>query len=383
MASPKVDESALNLGQEVRAGAYPAKLNLQIHGLRGFSALAVFIFHIYGMSTLLHFWPAILAPASRFFDAGRHGVEIFFIISGYLITASLIRHQSATKFLIDRCIRIYPVFLAIHLLVFVVGPIIGYKWMAGISAVHWSEAFVSNALFLPGIFNLPIAQMNAWSLSYEAAFYLFSASVFVLAGITRRWVVAIGVAVVLIPFFARFPIATFFGVGVIIFFLVRGGRNVPTVFRVLAIPGIVATLALLTLAERRPALALVGLVPAFIFFWSIVDGKCLLSAFLRLRWLQYLGTISYSFYLWSPVVTYPLKMTISRVFHGKINDLTMLALFAIIGSALALGVSHLSYRYLEERCGRMLRSRLHRSGNIEARSRTASSSSSTANIATN
>jgi peptidoglycan/LPS O-acetylase OafA/YrhL len=352
----KPDEPALNTEREVHLGAYPTKLNRQIHGLRGFSALAVFVYHIYGMSTLLHFWPAVLLPASRFFDAGRHGVEIFFIISGYLITASLIRHQSAKKFLIDRCIRIYPVFLVIHLLVFGIGPVIGYKWMAGISAAHWLKAFVSNALFLPGIFALPIAQMNAWSLSYEAAFYLFSAGVFVAACITRRWLVATGIALALVPIFLFLPITIFFAVGATVFFVIRRGTlKLPAILRMLSIPGIVAVLVLLTFAGNHRAWIYAALVPAFIFFWSIVDGKCALSAVLRLRWMQYMGTISYSFYLWSPVVTYPVKLTISKVFHGALNDVAMVVLFASIGFAAALCVSHLSYRLLEEQCGRALR----------------------------
>jgi peptidoglycan/LPS O-acetylase OafA/YrhL len=375
------DQPDLTKDRESRHGAYPAKLNLQIHGLRGFSALSVFIYHIYGMSTLLHFWPAILEPAGQFFDAGRYGVEIFFMISGYLITASLIRHQSATKFLIDRCIRIYPVFLAIHLIVFSLGPVIGYKWMAGISAVDWLKAFISNFLFLPGmIANLPIAQMNAWSLSYEAAFYLFSAGVFVAASRRRRWFVTVAAATVAAPILFLRPIAAFFAAGVAVFFLVRNGSRLPSAFRALSIPALIATLTLLTLSEHHHALLLTALAPGFICFWSIVDGRCALSAVLRSRLLQYLGTISYSFYLWSPVVTYPTKLTISKVFHGRISDLTMLILFAAIGFATALCVSRFSYSLLEERCGRSLRQWMHQARPQPANSR---SSSSTVKIAAN
>src|ERR1700742_3543526 len=99
-------------------GAYPKNLNRQIHGLRGFSTLAVFVYHVYGMGTLWGFWPAALNPVAPFFAAGKHGVEIFFIISGYLITGSLIRHASAAKFLVDRAIRILPVLMTIQQIVF-------------------------------------------------------------------------------------------------------------------------------------------------------------------------------------------------------------------------------------------------------------------------
>jgi hypothetical protein len=173
-------------------GAYPKNLNRHIHGLRGFSTLAVFVYHVYGMGTLWNFWPASLDPVAPFFAAGKHGVEIFFIISGYLITGSLIRHQSAAKFLVDRAIRLYPVFMTIQLIVFGLGPVIHYKWLSGISPSGWAVAFVENGLFLPGIFDLPLAQLNAWSLSYEAAFYLLSAASYVLARhVGRRPVIAV------------------------------------------------------------------------------------------------------------------------------------------------------------------------------------------------
>src|SRR5665213_3449768 len=99
-----------------RQHVYPGTINPQIHGLRGLAALIVFVFHIYGIADEWHFWPASLADFGFVFRLGRHGVEIFFIISGCLITASLLRHQRAGRFLVDRCIRIYPVFLTIHLL---------------------------------------------------------------------------------------------------------------------------------------------------------------------------------------------------------------------------------------------------------------------------
>jgi peptidoglycan/LPS O-acetylase OafA/YrhL len=209
-------------------GAYPKNLNRQIHGLRGFSTLAVFVYHVHGMGTLWNFWPAALNPVVPFFAAGKHGVEIFFIISGYLITGSLIRHQSAAKFLVDRAIRLHPVFMTIQLIVFGLGAFIHYKWLVGISASGWAIAFVENGLLLPGLFDLPLAQLNAWSLSYEAAFYLTAAVCFVLVQRLGRWPVVAALAVLLgfvLPHYAR---AIFFLPGVAMFFLShRNTLNLP------------------------------------------------------------------------------------------------------------------------------------------------------------
>ena len=343
---------------EAGLGAYPKNLNRQIHGLRGFAALAVFVYHVYGMGRLWNFWPARLDPLAPVFEAGKHGVEIFFIISGYLITGSLIRHGSAAKFLIDRTIRIYPVFLTIQLIVFGLGPFIHYRWLADIGFGDWVIAFLENGLFLPGIFDLPLAQQNAWSLSFEAAFYLISAACFVLVRYVGRWPVIVGVALFLAYFLSIDGRAVYFLPGVATFFIVRHSDvRLPPWFRALSIPGLLLTLGIITLSETlKGPTVFFGAVPGLIFFLCVVEGRCLLSAILRAPALQYLGTISYSFYLWSPVVTYPMKLVIQRFLHGWVDDLINIGLFATVGFAASLVVARISYRLLEDGMGR----RLHR-----------------------
>src|SRR5579885_2972754 len=196
--------------EPARPQFYPRGLNLQVHGLRGLAALLVFVFHIYGMATLAGFWPAAAVESWGFMYFGRHAVELFFIISGYLIAGSVQRHGDARLFLIDRCIRIYPAFLAIHLIVFALGPPLHYKWMSGIAPAAWARAFVENALFLPGLFDLPLAQLNAWSLSYEAGFYLLCAAVWAVGrrlGRGAGWAVLVAATV---PLLCLYPKAAYF-----------------------------------------------------------------------------------------------------------------------------------------------------------------------------
>ena len=121
----------------------------------------------------------------------------------------------------------------------------------------------------------------------------------------------------------------------------------------MSLPALLATLAILTLAETRTGLIYLALMPAFIVFVCVVEGRCLLSAVLRTRGLQFLGTISYSFYLWSPVVTYPMKIVIERFLHGRLDDIANIVLFAIVGFIGSVAVSHASYRLLEDKTGAM------------------------------
>lgn len=81
--------------------------NKSINGLRGLCALFVFIVHAIGIaigSKLVAiqkvYWNKLDALAAT-------GVNIFFVISGYLILQSLVKHNNLSKFLENRFIRIY------------------------------------------------------------------------------------------------------------------------------------------------------------------------------------------------------------------------------------------------------------------------------------
>jgi peptidoglycan/LPS O-acetylase OafA/YrhL len=43
--------------------------------------------------------------------------------------------------------------------------------------------------------------------------------------------------------------------------------------------------------------------------------------------MQFFGTISYSFYLWHPIVTFPLKSAMTRILIGKLGEICYAAPF--------------------------------------------------------
>jgi peptidoglycan/LPS O-acetylase OafA/YrhL len=156
--------------------------NPSIHGLRGLAILMVFGLHVYGMAVSGGFASPFPdgSIALQLIEWGHRGVDLFFMISGYLIVAGLARHRNALHFLLQRVIRIYPAFLLPHTLIFVVSPMIGFRWVAELGAFEYAAHFLSNLLFLPGCFDLPIANPVAWTLSLEFAFYLLAAAAFAL-----------------------------------------------------------------------------------------------------------------------------------------------------------------------------------------------------------
>jgi peptidoglycan/LPS O-acetylase OafA/YrhL len=362
-----------------RNSAPASSFNPCIQGLRGLAALLVFVFHIYDMSRKQS---AISLPTwvQAFLSALPGGVDIFFMISGYLITGSLIRHANVRAFLVDRVARVYPVFLFIHLILFSLASVLRYKWMIGITPIAWMFHFFSNLFFLPGLLPLPLMQLNAWSLSYEAAFYLLSATIYWLWDRARGLAYLILAGVVPL-FLAHYPRAAFLLAGVAAYFLFN--RKAPTravwISR-LGVPGFAGFLFIMSFALTSPHIYLVWLaLPfGFCFFADAVQQIPPISNLLRTGLMQFFGTISYSFYLWHPVVTFPLKSAMARILIGKLGEppLTAMLVFGIIAFGLTVPVSWISWRILEKEGGRWIRSQstreLHPAGVAAPHAHTAS-----------
>ena len=79
----------------------------ELDGLRGIAALAVVAYH-FGYPAVQNY-PRI-APEPYSIPLGELGVQLFFIISGYVILLSAIKSGSALKFGISRFARLYPTY---------------------------------------------------------------------------------------------------------------------------------------------------------------------------------------------------------------------------------------------------------------------------------
>lgn len=144
---------------------------LALDALRGLSALAVVVHHL---PFIFHHptWLSDRGP-TRF---GVFGVQMFFVISGFVISMSLRRAASVGHFLLHRAVRLYPLY-AVSVLVATVSV---YFLAGGGQAWLWTGA--ANLLFvqrLLGIANHVDAVY--WTLQIEAVFYLGMAALLWLA----------------------------------------------------------------------------------------------------------------------------------------------------------------------------------------------------------
>ena len=140
--------------------------------LRGLAALAVVFDHL-SYYVLQH----VRAIVYHWFDAGNYGVFVFFIISGYIVPASLERKGSVRTFWVSRLFRLYPLYLlavgiAVALYLVHFGTLRG-EGSDPAASIFSQLLMMSNVL---GGQNLPSV---VWSLSYEMIFYLLLTALFI------------------------------------------------------------------------------------------------------------------------------------------------------------------------------------------------------------
>ena len=141
----------------------------QLDVLRGVAVLTVMLYHISDLVPHIQLW--------RLFHAGYVGVDLFFVLSGFLITRILLNTKDKAgyfgNFYARRALRILPPYYALLLVTFVLLPIIQPQWRASIfGPSHPWQAF---PLFLQNLMvgRAPFDTLRVtWSLAIEEQFYL-------------------------------------------------------------------------------------------------------------------------------------------------------------------------------------------------------------------
>lgn len=296
---------------------------------------------------------------------GEFAVSGFFLISGYLITASFI--SDPRSYVIKRVLRIYPAFVACFLVcVLLVAPLGGAD-LATLSAKDWAKQaaylLMLKPPFAPGAFEglaYPALNGSMWTISYEFRCYILAA-LLGLIGLYRRRSLYLALTVVVVA--ANF------------LFLLPAGELIertlrPTnaflgeprdTIRLTAVFMCGACLKLYPLAygARYAALAATGLliglfvpalasvavmtVGAYLLFWIAFELN-----WKPLRTLNAKDDISYGLYLWA----WPIGTLL--IWYWRDMNIFAHGLLTLAGS-LALG--YVSWHMLEKRC-MTLKSRL-------------------------
>ncbi len=362
------------------------QFNREVHGARGLFSSAIYVFHVVnsGLATypLLAAWPAIFLLRTTEF-----GVELFFCISGFVIAGTLRRARGPGSFLADRMIRIFPVLWATVVVISILGFITRTHGFQGLSVARYLLWLPANLLALPNFIPVPLYHPAAWSLSYEAMFYLACAAGWWLRVRRGASILWLGVPIAAVAF-AFYPRGIFFLAGVLVAEGVGRQRWATRLIRypipllllflcawrevqVLSRP---VPLTMSTMFEWahdiRLPLAILAFAAATLGFAGLAAGRGWLGRFLTLPVMQYLGTISYSFYLWHPIVMAGVKraMYVSGVVRAA-GPAAQLAFF-LLALPPSLLAAHYSQLILERSAGQWLRRRLHHPAPLVARAET-------------
>ena len=292
----------------------------------------------------------------------QSSVDLFFMISGFLILPAIIRAGSVAKFAANRFVRIYPVFFLSTVPVLLLGGLGGYRYLAGLDIVHWSLYALANLLMLPGVFRIHAANRVAWTLSYELAFYIIVAVIFGLAKFcNRRLLSTIGICLV-VPLLYRHPSTIAFLAGALVWKLDDRFRDIaqgPGAW--LLLPLIVAFFVLTEAARRIHPIdgwVYAGYFGAFVIgvplFYLLTNSLNSSTSILRNRIARYLGLISYSLYLWHLIVMFFAKK-IALQLPAETLPIWRVALSSLLAIPLSVAVAHVSYKLIECRLADWMR----------------------------
>jgi len=277
-----------------------------VDALRGVAAFAVLCHHLFHNSSLERpLWDIMPRVICNFCHYGSFGVQIFFVLSGFVIPHSLrnvkIAPSSLGNFLVRRQLRLDPPYWTVLILTIIschveqAMPWINKQTIPG----AWDT--VRNFFYLQNIVGVQQIVPVAWTLCLEVQFYLVFIFLLIAGGrraerypgnLTVGLLTVLGVASMCIrlhtidAWFIQWWY--YFAGGAICYWAVTQPKYRPLFYGYMA-------LFLVDAIIQDPPPMLTGWCTVLLLFVAGTAGK--LTTWLNFRPLQYLGRISYSLYL--------------------------------------------------------------------------------------
>ena len=335
--------------------------------LRLLAALAVVLFHFGYAGPVRGAMQASYPEIAGLAKYGFVGVDLFFVISGFVIAAS-VDGRTWGQFAVSRLLRLYPAHVICMTATAIVLAVLGTATVGGLAPVTWAQ-WLANLTVVAPAFGQPFMDGAYWSIVLEIVFYGWVA-VMMAAGLFQRrllTVLAIWLAIAFIneALFQWRPLrmglvteyAGMFASGILIHRIRGGDRSLPA----FALLGFAVGLGALHAFETQRALARIY---AETFDLSVLWGlhAGIYAAFAAGLWLSRRLPAS-PFVLALGGLTYPLYLLHQRAGHVLIDRLTpgagRWAGLAIVVAGLVL-VSWLIHRSLEPAGRRLLRTSIDR-----------------------
>ena len=330
-----------------RLGYRPA-----LDGLRGVAILAVLAVHThhsFGWSLL---------------KGGNVGVDIFFVLSGYLITTLLLEEWENTSainlknFYWRRALRLVPALLVLLAALYYLSDLLFSVGEAGATRRAMPVAFLYASDFALAFFTIPLgALQHTWSLAIEEHFYLvwpLLLAAFLKRGISKRRLLVMTVVLALASALHRatlhqlgaLPVRTYYGIDARADALLIGCATAMFVswgfvrlesVRALLIPSLILIAVCLVATDyATPVMHLGGftllaVATAVVIINSVLSTSSYSKEILEVGPLVWVGRISYGLYLWHyPVfkatnflnASWPVKLCVAVVLTVIVTSLS-------------------------------------------------------------
>lgn len=300
-----------------------------LDAMRGVAALAVVMYHYCTRYAEVHGGSA--RPIALEFPWGQYGVDLFFMISGYVIAMTLNRTGRGLDFAVSRFSRLFPAYWVSVLLTYVAVSQFGQaavpSWHLGLTDLVWNLTMLQEFVHRPSVDGV------YWTLTIELRFYALMFLCHAL-GATRRPALLVSVWLVLclsqqiMPGFLRvnlmlewFPL---FGIGVLAFAARQSGWTWTYMLVFVFALGINAL-------NRGLEAGLIGGVLSAIFIGLITKIRARVPS--GLLWL---GSISYPLYLLHQYIGFIVIWHLPNAWGW------------ILAVAVSLGLAWLVHRYVED-----------------------------------
>ncbi|MGI9543940.1 MAG: acyltransferase family protein [Cyclobacteriaceae bacterium] len=343
-----------NLQLSFNRGHLPA-----LDGLRGLAITLVLLHHSFGF---------LGSPLGPFVHVGWIGVDLFFVLSGFLITGILVDSKEKPNyyrnFIGRRTLRIFPLYYLSLTLFFIFVPQENYgNYFVNNQIYFWT--YTQNLLFAFTDWPSHKILNHFWSLAIEEQFYLFWPLIiwlFSTKNLVRTSIIGIVISLVIrnlwteVPFGYTFTLARIdtLLIGALIAIMIRSNKQI--LERMAPLAGALALVTLISIigisestAMDKPLMIRFGYTAAAVMFGALLIfsfdtnrlGKFVKNC-LDVQVLRFLGKYSYGIYVYHWILYNTIFRSLMDVFLNR-------WLATIVYLTITLILALLSYHLFESR----------------------------------